>query len=100
MLPLAYKTGLYVFISADHIYDVCDPIIRSENKLLVEDDSIRPTEEEEIEKLARKNKYGGRKLKCEEYLKNRALPKKEGFPYMIIRPSDLIGPFDRSGRFW
>ena len=100
MLPLAYKTSLYVFISADNIYDVCDPIIKSGSRLIEEDDAVRPTEDSEIEKLVRKNKYGGRKLRSEEYLRNKALAKKEGFPYMVIRPSDLIGPFDRSGRFW
>ena len=100
MFSLAYKTNLYVFISADEIYDVCDPIVRSESGYIQEDDALRPTNESEVEKLVKKNKYGGRKLRCEEYLKNRAFAHKEGFPYIIIRPNDLFGPFDSSSRFW
>ena len=42
--------------------------------------------------------YGNDKLRCEEYLSSHV--KQKNFPYICLRMPDVIGPFDRSGRFW
>lgn len=42
--------------------------------------------------------YGHAKLMCEEYMENEL--DKNLFPYIILRFSDVIGPYDDSGRFW
>lgn len=88
---------LYVFISSDSIYDVCDPKIRRED-FIKETHSIRPENEKMIEELNDDEEYGNDKLKCEEYLISHV--NLEEFPYVCLRLPDVIGPFDRSGRFW
>ena len=40
--------------------------------------------------------YGNDKLRCEEYLKSHNFDIK----YICLRLPDVIGPYDRSGRFW
>lgn len=91
------KINLYIFISTDSIYDVCDPKIRN-NELNVEEYDERPTINDLKLKLARKDTYGHKKLKCEEYLK-KVINQKE-FPFIILRLPDVIGPYDDSGRYW
>jgi len=44
------------------------------------------------------DEYANDKLKCEEYLKSHI--KEKDFNYLCLRFPDIIGPYDRSGRFW
>lgn len=50
-----------------------------------------------IEKLNEDDDYANDKLRCEEYLKSHV---KEHFRFICLRLPDVIGPWDRSGRFW
>lgn len=88
--------GLYVFISSDSVYDVCEEDIRKE-VLIKEEYSVRPEDEVKIKKLNDDEDYGNDKLKCEEYLASHV---DRGFPYCCLRLPDVIGPFDSSCRFW
>lgn len=67
---------LYVMISTDSVYDVCDPKVR--NGPCKESDDLRPQNEKEIQTLAKNEDYGHDKLKCEEYLRNHVLDIKSG----------------------
>jgi len=89
---------LYVFISTDSIYDVCDPNIRSGP--VKETDDLRPHSESIIKKLADDEDYGHDKLKCEEYLRNHVSEISSGFPFVCLRLPDVIGPYDSTCRFW
>lgn len=51
-----------------------------------------------IEELNEDEEYGNDKLKCEEYLLSHVTV--DQFPYICLRLPDVIGPYDRSGRFW
>ena len=57
--------------------------------------AVRPISKELYKKYKREEDYGHDKLKCEEYLKQL-----QAFKYIILRLSDVIGPYDDSGRFW
>jgi len=95
------KLELYVFISTDNVYAVCDPAVRGEE--IVEEDSVRPYEEDEIKRLAKKYKYAHKKLQCEEYLHNHAKDDSQedtAFRYFILRLGEVIGPFDGTLRLF
>lgn len=65
---LSHRIRLYVMISTDSVYDVCDPKVRVGPPREIDD--IRPQDEKEIERLAKSEDYGHDKLRCEEYLQN------------------------------
>ena len=88
---------LYIFISSDSIYDVCDPKLRREDYIR-EVHAVRPENDKMIEEFNNNEEYGNDKLKCEEYLISHVDPKI--FKYICLRLPDVIGPYDRSGRFW
>ena len=88
--------SLYVLISSDSIYDVCEEDLRKE-VLIKEEYSVRPENEVKLKKLNKDEDYGNDKLKCEEYLASHT---DLNFPYCCLRLPDVIGPFDSSGRFW
>ena len=60
------KSHLYILISSDSVYDVCD-----EDKLskpIIEESGVRPSIKEERIKLRKEEDYGDGKLRCEELL--------------------------------
>ena len=63
----------------------------------IETDAVRPKDENEVNLLKKKDPYGHYKLSCEEalvyYQKH-----KEGFPWVSLRLSDVIGPRDTTNR--
>ena len=73
---LTNRLRLYVMISTDSVYDVCDPVVRVGPPREVDD--LRPQDEKEIERLAKSEDYGHDKLKCEEYLRNHVSDPKAG----------------------
>ena len=95
---LSKRLELYVLISSDSIYDVCDEKIREGPPK--ETDDIRPHSEKEIQKLADDEDYGHDKLRCEEYLRSHVADIKEGFPFVCLRLPDVIGPYDSTGRLY
>lgn len=96
---LKNRIRLFVYISSDDIYRVCDQSLCL-NKSVSEDDALRPFHDDDIIKMNKKSKYGNKKLRCEEYLYNHVKDIEDGFPYIILRPSNIIGPFDRTNRYW
>ena len=89
------RTSLYVQISTDAVYEVCE---KTHNSRTREEDGIRPVEQKMRDKLASNDKYGDQKLACEEALKEQR--QRGGFPYVILRLSDAIGPRDTTMRLW
>ena len=89
------RVSLYVFISTDAVYEVCE---KSVNRSTVESDGVRPTENILRDKLASYNKYGDQKLACEEALQEQRA--RGGFPYVILRLADALGPRDTTMRLW
>ena len=95
-LLLNGKVGLYILISTDSIYDVCDKKHDAKTK---EDDDSRPEDVDEWNRLVIVHDYGHRKLRAEEELvKQRHLD--GGYPYVILRLPDVIGPRDSTYRWW
>ena len=92
------KVGLYVLISTDSIYDVCYHEVRE--KPAVEDEDVRPKNEETRDLLNKHHINGHRKLQSEEELKKQRDQDDGGFPYVILRLPDVIGPRDTTYRFW
>ena len=91
------KCKLYVFISTDSIYDVCDKKLRRDD-FIKEEYGVRPESDKIIEELNKNEDYGNDKLKCEEYLRSHI--NENDFNYICLRLPDVIGPYDTSGRFW
>ncbi|XP_065053475.1 uncharacterized protein LOC135682488 [Rhopilema esculentum] len=89
------KTSLYIYISTDAIYEVCE---KTHKNRTTEKDGIRPEERTLRDKLASNSKYGDQKLACEEALKEQR--ERGGFPYVILRLADAIGPRDTTSRLW
>jgi nucleoside-diphosphate-sugar epimerase len=87
---------LYVFISSDSVYDVCDESLRKE-VLIKEEYAIRPENQTLLKKLNDEDDYGNDKLRCEEYFLSHV---NDQFFYCCLRFPDVIGPYDSSGRFW
>lgn len=92
------RTQLYIYISTDSVYDVCDRDLRTKEGLITEDLSIRPKDKAISAKLNSEDPYAHDKLRCEEYL--RSTTTFEDFAHVCLRLPDVIGPFDTSGRFW
>ena len=89
------KTSLYVYISTDAVYEVCEKTHKNRTK---EEDGVRPLEQKLRDKLASNDKYGDQKLACEEALREQR--ERGGFPYVILRLSDAIGQRDTTMRLW
>ena len=95
---------IYIFISSDSIYDVCE---LPETDLINETMSIRYSHIEDQKKAKSNDSYGHviiylnskkHKLCCEEFLLEEI--DKESFPFIILRLPDVIGPYDDTGRFF
>ncbi|XP_059154115.1 uncharacterized protein LOC131939673 [Physella acuta] len=93
---LGAKTKLYIFISTDSVYDVCE---KSHTEPSRESDAVRPSSQEVREKLEREESYGHRKLMCEEILST-FRQEKNGPAYVILRLPDVVGPRDNTYRWW
>ena len=97
VLPhLLKRTHLYVFISSDSVYEVCEQSFPVRDSR--EEDDIRPKDEEQIKLLKRRDSYGHHKLKCEEYLREKC--KESGTNFVCLRLADVIGPGDATERWW
>lgn len=73
---LTNRLKLYVMISTDSVYDVCDPKVRIGPPREIDD--IRPFTEKDIKKMASDEDYGHDKLKCEEYLRSHVADIEDG----------------------
>ncbi|CAF3920133.1 unnamed protein product [Adineta steineri] len=91
------RIKLYVYISTDSVYEVCLP---TSNSLSSEIDSIRPTDTDEYERLRRKDSYGHKKLKIEEYLSQWQSKSNDNWFYVVLRLPDVLGPRDSTDRWW
>ena len=88
--------NVYIMVSTDSIYDVCD--LRGHSGLITEDLDSRPESRESYSRLKRDEQYGHDKLKCEEFLKYYI--QRDEFPFIILRLPDILGPYEETGRFW
>lgn len=89
------RVGLYIYISSDSIYEVCQKDHVAPTK---EEDAVRPKSAKKRMQLRKTETYGHEKLACEEVLVKQR--KAGGFPYVALRLPDVIGPRDGSFRFW
>ena len=89
------RVGVYVYISTDSVYEVCD---KTHSGPTTEEDAVRPKSPKKRMQLKREEKYAHDKLACEEVLQQQR--KEGGFPYVALRLPDVIGPRDNSFRFW
>ncbi len=89
------KVGLYIMISTDSVYDVCEKKHDGPSK---ETDSVRPESKDEQNRLSIYHTYGHNKLEAEEELLNQRI--EGGFPFVILRLPDVIGPRDTTYRIW
>jgi nucleoside-diphosphate-sugar epimerase len=94
---LTNRVGLYIYVSTDSIYEVCQKK-DIPNDFLQEEDAVRPESMEERLYLNSVDNYGHRKLACEELLVEQKA--NGGFPYVILRLPDVIGPRDNTDRWW
>ena len=78
---------LYVYISSDSVYEVCE---KSHKGPTEERDSTRPESVEERERLNLLDNYGHEKLQGEEALYKQRWA--GGMPFMALRLFDVIGP--------
>ena len=92
------KAKMYIYISSDAIYDVCQPL--GNGKPWEEDDAVRPESKEERDNLAKVEAFGEGKLAGEEVLMSQRRNDGEGIPYVIFRLPQVIGPRDNSYRLW
>lgn len=77
------------------MYDVCDKTHKGPS---LETDAVRPADPEESDLLIEHNGYGDRKLRVEEELLRQR--QDGGFPFIILRLPDVIGPRDNTYRWW
>ncbi|XP_076332751.1 uncharacterized protein LOC143237408 [Tachypleus tridentatus] len=89
------KVGTYIYISSDSVYEVSAKNHTSPSK---ETDAERPSSTEEQERLNSFDPYGHNKLVCEEILRKQR--NEGGFPYIVLRLPDVIGPRDTTNRWW
>lgn len=90
---LKKKIRLYVYISTDSVYEVCD-FKTPDDGTTDEKCSLRPTDPAKKRKFSKRDSYGHEKLECEEYLQSHL-----EVPYLFLRLADVIGPRDNTGRF-
>ena len=88
------NAGLYVLLSRIQIYDVCKP---HGNSLTKEIDAVRPEEKAEVEDLNGAYTESNRFMEAEEVLIEQR--RRNGIPYVILRPADIIGPRDNTYRW-
>ena len=94
---LTGRTDLYVYISSDSVYEVCQE--KQHSNPTKETDAIRPVEETERKQAKRRDSYGDDKLSAEEVITEHC--KSSNTPsYLILRLADVIGPKDSTNRFW
>lgn len=89
------RVGVYIYISTDSIYEVCE---KTHSGPSTEEDAVRPKSGRKRLELKREEGYAHDKLACEEVLQEQR--KSGGFPYVALRFPDVIGPRDNSFRFW
>ncbi len=97
---LGKHTSLYIYVSTDSVYEVCDKNHTGPTK---ETDARLPTDRQERKKRKRLDSYGYKKLKCEEVLRKYQVENSQHrgvFQYLILRLADVIGPRDTTGRWW
>jgi len=92
---LTGRIKLYVYISSDSVYEVCD---KRHEGFTREEDAVRPRDREAREQKSATDDYGNRKLECEEALAAQAAA--GGVPYVALRLPDVIGPRDNTYRWW
>ena len=92
------KAKLYVFISTDSVYDVCDQKMLSTP--VKEEEAVRPQSNKELYKRAEEEEYGHDKMRCEEYLQSHVGGLEDGLPFVCLRLPDVIGPYDSTARYW
>ncbi|XP_078677203.1 uncharacterized protein LOC144913926 [Branchiostoma floridae x Branchiostoma belcheri] len=88
-------SGFYLYVSSDSVYDVCD---RRHLGPTRESDAVRPKNRTRQDELNARESYGHWKLQGEEYLVRQR--QAGGFPYVILRLPDVIGPRDSTHRWW
>jgi len=99
---LRHKVNIYVHISTDSVYDVCDPDRRSDGPVR-EEASVRPEDHGLRDLLGFHHDYGHRKMEAEEQLVIQRYNHTDellGIPYVILRLPDVLGPRDTTYRFW
>lgn len=84
--------GLYIFISSDSVYEVCQ---KEQSGRTKETDAVRPSDKIQRKRLKRSDSYGHKKLKCEE-----VLLRYKQLPSIILRLADVIGQRDSTERWW
>ena len=95
---LTGRTDLYIFISSDSVYEVCQE--KQHCGPSKETDANRPVEEADKKKARRRDSYGDDKLSAEEVLMEHCKSTNNGPSYVILRLADVIGPRDSTNRFW
>jgi len=91
---LKNKVGIYLFISGSSVYDVS---LKRHEGPTRENDAVRPPKEEQ-EDVNKHHPHGHAKLSAEEVLMNQRLD--GGFPFVILRLPDVVGPRDTTTRWW
>ncbi len=89
------KTDVYIYISSDSVYEVCE---KNHDKPTKESDCLRPQATAMYKKYKRRDSYGHKKLKGEEILEEQL--REGGIPYVILRLADVIGSRDSTDRWW
>ena len=90
------RMGIYVYISTDSIYEVCNtPNHGGASK---ETDDCRPLSQAEQEQLNKGDDYGHEKLECEETL--RLSFNDSSLPFVCFRLPDVMGPRDGTERWF
>jgi len=96
---LKNKVRVYIYISSDSVYEVCgDGKPLRKYQKFVENEAVRPIHDSTQRELNAKDEYGNEKLEGEEVLVDQGM-KKDGFPYVLLRFADVIGPRDDTDRF-
>lgn len=90
---LGQKPELYVLFSSDTVYDVSDKKSSGPSE---ETDAVRPEVDEEVERLSRYHSRGHNRLEAEEALMQQRMD--GGFPFVILRLPDILGPRDTTYR--
>ena len=93
---LTDKTGLFVYISSDSVYEVC---VHAEHALTNgsrEEDAVRPKDKATRRELSEADSYGHHKMAGEELLAEQR--RNGGFPYVSLRLPDVIGARDNTRR--
>lgn len=94
------RAAVYVFISTHAVYEVSKNASHGE-AFLLESDAVRPGREVsplERYELKSKNERGDSALECEEELMKQY--NSGGFPFVVLRLANVIGPKENSVRYW